>query len=57
MFHKLGNQGAVSLLAGLAILMIPIPFILEKYGVRLRKRSPWACQHVESDDDEVSVQV
>ncbi len=47
MYHKLGNQGATSLLAGLAVLMMPIPFVLAKYGVALRKRSPWASIHVE----------
>ncbi|PMD45819.1 hypothetical protein L207DRAFT_541775 [Hyaloscypha variabilis F] len=30
MYDGLGNQGATSLLAGLAVLMVPIPFILRK---------------------------
>ncbi|KAJ5037947.1 uncharacterized protein L3040_006823 [Drepanopeziza brunnea f. sp. 'multigermtubi'] len=52
MYHRLGNQGATSLLAGLACLMVPIPFILDRYGFRLRKQSPWASMHVESAEDE-----
>lgn len=52
MFHKLGNQGAVSLLAGLACLMVPIPFILGRHGARLRERSPWASMHIETADDD-----
>lgn len=52
MYHRLGNQGATSLLAGLAVLMVPIPFVLEKYGKRLRLRSPWASVHVEDADSD-----
>ena len=51
MYHKLGNQGANSLLAGLAVLMVPIPFILARFGKRLRERSPWARVHVEGGDE------
>jgi len=51
MYHRLGNQGATSLLAGLAVLMIPIPFILERYGMKLRRKSPWARVHVEHGDE------
>lgn len=29
-----------------------IPFILEKYGVKLRKRSPWASRHMDDEADE-----
>ena len=47
MFNYLGNQWAASLLAFLAILLIPIPFILERYGRALRLRSPWARQHMD----------
>jgi len=50
MYHKLGNQGASSLLAGLAVLMVPIPFVLGRYGRKLRERSPWASVHVEGDE-------
>lgn len=49
-YHRLGNQGATSLLADLACLVMPIPFVLGHYGVRIRKRSPWASMHVEYDE-------
>ncbi|EPE30569.1 MFS general substrate transporter [Glarea lozoyensis ATCC 20868] len=42
MYGRLGNQGASSLLAGLACLMVPIPFLLGRFGERLRGRSRWA---------------
>ena len=47
MFENLGYQWAGSLLAFLAVLLVPIPFILERYGVQLRKRSPWAREHMD----------
>lgn len=52
MFTYLGNQWAASLLAFLALLLIPIPFILERYGRALRLRSPWAKQHMDDLTDE-----
>jgi DHA1 family multidrug resistance protein-like MFS transporter len=42
MYHKLGVGGASSLLGGLSILFIPIPFVLYKYGERIRRRSKMA---------------
>jgi MFS transporter, DHA1 family, multidrug resistance protein len=42
MYTKLGIGGASSLLGGLAIVFIPIPFLLYKYGEAIRKRSPRA---------------
>ncbi|GAA6036911.1 hypothetical protein NBRC10512_001275 [Rhodotorula toruloides] len=39
MYNKLGIQGASSLLGGLAILFIPAPFLLIKYGKRIRSLS------------------
>ncbi|GAA5982241.1 hypothetical protein JCM10908_004797 [Rhodotorula pacifica] len=36
MYHTLGTGGASSLLGGLAILFIPVPFVLVKYGKRIR---------------------
>lgn len=47
MFTNLGYQWAGSLLAFLALVLVPIPFILERYGVELRKRSPWAREHMD----------
>ena len=46
-----GPQWGVSLLGLVAVVMAPIPFILERYGFELRKRSPWARQHVGDLDD------
>ncbi|KAM0795731.1 MFS multidrug transporter-like protein [Usnea florida] len=52
MFGKLGNQWAASLLAFLAILLVPIPFILQRHGRALRLRSPWAKQHMDDLTEE-----
>ncbi|KIJ49144.1 hypothetical protein M422DRAFT_28127 [Sphaerobolus stellatus SS14] len=39
MYHKLGSVGATALLAGLTVLMIPLPFIFYKYGAHIRRNS------------------
>ncbi|KUJ08030.1 MFS general substrate transporter [Mollisia scopiformis] len=39
LFHKLGIAGGNSLLGGLSILFIPIPFVLYKYGKPIRHAS------------------
>ncbi|KAF8609430.1 MFS general substrate transporter [Ceratobasidium sp. AG-I] len=39
MYKRLGTVGATALLAGLTVLMAPLPFIFYKYGARLRQRS------------------
>ncbi|CZS90656.1 related to FLR1-Putative H+ antiporter regulated by yAP-1 and involved in multidrug resistance [Rhynchosporium graminicola] len=39
MYTKLGVGGASSLLGGLSVLFIPVPFVLYKYGDRIRKAS------------------
>lgn len=55
LFENEGYQKAGTILAGLACALIPIPFILERYGKRLRLRSPWAREHMEDvtdDEDE-----
>ena len=49
MYHRLGNEWATSLLAFLALLLIPIPFVLARYGFRLRKKSPWASRHITAE--------
>jgi hypothetical protein len=41
-YRKLGIQGATSMLVGLVVLMVPIPFVLGWYGRKIRERSPWA---------------
>ena len=47
MFTNVGFQWAGSILAFLAVLLVPIPFILERYGRALRLKSPWAKQHMD----------
>lgn len=39
MYRKLGIGGASSLLGGLSIVFIPIPFLLYKYGEQIRHKS------------------
>ncbi|KAK2626858.1 hypothetical protein QTJ16_004033 [Diplocarpon rosae] len=39
MYTKLGVGGASSLLGGLSIVFIPIPFLLYRYGEQIRKKS------------------
>lgn len=43
MFQRLGIQWACTLLGGLAILMAPIPFVLVKYGPKIRSWSKHAA--------------
>lgn len=52
MFTNLGYQYAGTILACLAIVLVPIPFILERYGERLRRASPWASKHMDVVGDE-----
>ena len=52
MFVKEGYHWAVSILAFLALIMIPIPFILVKYGRALRLKSSWAKQHMDDLTEE-----
>lgn len=42
LYNKLGVQGAGGLTAGLAALLSATPFLLYRYGARLRARSPFA---------------
>lgn len=51
MFEHEGYQWAGSILAFLAIVLVPIPFILEKFGPRMRKRSPFASQLAHEHED------
>ena len=43
MFHGLGNGGAASLLAGVAVIMAIIPFAFYKYGKSIRAKSKRAA--------------
>lgn len=47
MFENEGYNWAGTILAGLSMLLIPIPFVLERYGTALRARSPWAREHMD----------
>jgi MFS family permease len=42
MFHNLGVGPAMSILGGIAVLALPVPFIFMRYGLRLRKMSKFA---------------
>ncbi|KAI0301206.1 MFS general substrate transporter [Multifurca ochricompacta] len=42
MYHNLGTVGATALLAGLATVMAPLPFVFYYIGARLRERSKFA---------------
>jgi MFS transporter, DHA1 family, multidrug resistance protein len=58
MFNALGVGGGGSLIAGVACLLAPIPFVFYKYGEPIRKRSKFAPtpppghQDVETGDAE-----
>ena len=49
LFTAEGYQWGGSILAFLAIALTPIPFILARYGPRLRQKSPWAREHMEGE--------
>ncbi|KAL5317305.1 hypothetical protein ACEPPN_014400 [Leptodophora sp. 'Broadleaf-Isolate-01'] len=42
MFHNLGIGPAMSILAAVATIAIPVPFVFMKYGLKLRKMSKFA---------------
>lgn len=44
LFDRLGVQGAGGLVFGLSTILSVIPFVLFKYGARLRERSPFAME-------------
>ncbi|POS72548.1 major facilitator superfamily transporter [Diaporthe helianthi] len=55
LFTKMGYQWAGTLLAGLAVILVPIPFVWSRHGRLLRERSPWAREHMDDldgDEDE-----
>ncbi|KAF2131026.1 MFS general substrate transporter [Dothidotthia symphoricarpi CBS 119687] len=53
LFLRVGSRNASLVLAAIAVLLAPIPFVLEKRGASLRKRSPWAVAH-EDDESEIN---
>ncbi|EME85607.1 uncharacterized protein MYCFIDRAFT_41178 [Pseudocercospora fijiensis CIRAD86] len=50
MFSELGYNWAGTIVACIACLLAPIPFVLERYGPQLRARSPFAFEHMDDDD-------
>lgn len=51
LFVNTGTRNASLVLTAIAICLVPIPFVLEKRGVSLRKRSPWAAAHEDEDEN------
>jgi DHA1 family multidrug resistance protein-like MFS transporter len=52
MFSAMGVGGAGSLIAGVACLLAPIPFVFYRYGEPIRKRSRFAPTEPASDEAE-----
>ncbi|GAA6038878.1 hypothetical protein JCM8097_000548 [Rhodosporidiobolus ruineniae] len=42
LFHRIGTQWACTLLAGIMLLLCPVPFVFERYGAHLRRNSRYA---------------
>ncbi|KAI4957260.1 hypothetical protein J4E86_005734 [Alternaria arbusti] len=51
LFLNIGTRNASLVLMAIAICLAPIPFVLERRGVSLRKRSPWAAAHEDEDEN------
>lgn len=51
MYARLGNEWATSLLAFVAIAFVPIPWLWFYRGRALRESSPFAREHVGTDED------
>lgn len=49
MFVNEGYQYAGLILACLALVLMPIPFVLGRYGLKLRQKSPWAREMMEHE--------
>lgn len=52
LFLNIGTRNASLVLTGIAVCLVPIPFVLEKRGASLRKRSPWAAAHEDEEDSD-----
>ncbi|KAH7024968.1 major facilitator superfamily domain-containing protein [Microdochium trichocladiopsis] len=50
LMKQLGFQWGATLLAVLGVPLVPIPFVLARYGPAIRRRSPWASQHMDTMD-------
>lgn len=53
MFNALGVGGGGSLIGGVAVLLLPVPFIFYKYGESIRKRSKFAPTPDKKDESQV----
>ncbi|KAH7075919.1 major facilitator superfamily domain-containing protein [Paraphoma chrysanthemicola] len=52
LFLHVGTRHASLVLMAIAALLVPIPFILDKRGSSLRRRSPWAAAHEDDEDSD-----
>jgi len=52
MYDKLGYQWATALLGFLILFMVPLPFLFEKYGARIRASSKFTNPHSEQTQPE-----
>jgi hypothetical protein len=52
LFLKVGTRHATLVLMAIAVCLVPIPFILDRKGVSLRRRSPWAAAHEEEEESD-----
>jgi hypothetical protein len=50
MFERLGSNWGGTIIAVLALVLAPIPFVLERYGLKLRASSHFAYEHAEADE-------
>jgi hypothetical protein len=52
LFLNIGTRNASLVLTAIALCLAPIPFILDKRGSSLRRRSPWAAAHEDEDEND-----
>ncbi|CAI6262625.1 unnamed protein product [Periconia digitata] len=51
LFVSQGTRNACLILTAMSVAMAPIPFVLAAKGKSLRKRSPWAAEHEDENED------
>ncbi|KAF2256918.1 polyamine transporter [Trematosphaeria pertusa] len=52
LFVSQGTKKAGLILTAMSVVMVPIPFVLARYGRALRRRSPWATAHEDDGEDD-----
>lgn len=52
MYENIGVHWTMTLLGCVAVLLTPAPYVLFKFGAKLRKYSPYAIEDVSKDSDE-----